>query len=63
MNSHNFECLLTGDLDKKHFMRKMMGSQSRVVEDRSTSEELENVLCKRPFQEITKEEDQGNKVE
>lgn len=40
-----------------------MGSQSRVVEDRTTSEELENVLCKRPFQEITKEEDQGNKVE
>lgn len=24
---------------------------------------MENVLCKRSFQEITKEEDQGNKVE
>lgn len=39
-----------------------MGNQSRVVENRTTSGELENVLCKRPFQEMTKAEDQGNKV-
>lgn len=49
MSGHNFECLLTGsvgDLDKKHFMRKVMGSQSRVVENRITSEEVENVWWK-----------------
>lgn len=41
------------DLDKRCFISLMVGNQTKVVEDRTRSEEVETVWCKRCFQEIT----------